>query len=299
MTSEEPKQTYRGNCHCGAFVYEVRLPEIKSAVDCNCSICSKKGALWVMPAPEDFKVVKGAASELSSYNFGSGNMTHKFCGNCATEIMVDFPNGPPGMKLGLNVRSIQDLDIFALEKKPFDGASLGDKYTPHAHKGSKPAEFEGGKAYTGSCHCGDVTFAVFSNPMDETWVGEGLMGGIVECNCSICARNGYVWIKPPAEQVVLAGDEDKIGRHVFNYGILAKTFCKRCGVPLTNECRSLSDEELAGMAEIAQYYHKLCKQVHPVNARVIDGLDLTRLQIRQVNGAGDLKPADTNPYVNP
>lgn len=97
----------------------------------------------------------------------------------------------------------------------------------------------------------------------------------------------------------MAGDEDKIGRHVFNYGILAKTFCKRCGVPLTNDCRSLSDEELAGMAEIAQYYHKLCKQVHPVNARVIDGLDLTRLQIRQVNGAGDLKPADTNPYVNP
>lgn len=97
----------------------------------------------------------------------------------------------------------------------------------------------------------------------------------------------------------MAGDEDEIGRHVFNYGILAKTFCKRCGVPLTNECRSLSDGELAGMAEIAQYYHKLCKQVHPVNARVIDGLDLTRLQIRQVNGAGDLKPADTNPYVNP
>lgn len=43
-------------------------------------------------------------------------MPAQFCGNCATEIMVDFPNGPPGMKLGLNV----SLESFAARYTPTD-----------------------------------------------------------------------------------------------------------------------------------------------------------------------------------
>lgn len=70
-------QTYRGNCHCAAFVYEVHLPEIKSASQCNCSICVKKGALWIMPMTDNFKVVKGAEKDLTSYSFGTMQMIHK------------------------------------------------------------------------------------------------------------------------------------------------------------------------------------------------------------------------------
>jgi len=70
-------KTYRGNCHCGAFVYEVQLPEIKSAGQCNCSICTKKGYLWAFPSTVNFKVVKGDESELTEYQFGSKNLSHK------------------------------------------------------------------------------------------------------------------------------------------------------------------------------------------------------------------------------
>jgi hypothetical protein len=70
-------KTYRGNCHCGAFVYEVKLPEIKGVGQCNCSICTKKGYLWVFPSTENFKIVKGAESDLTEYQFGVKNLTHK------------------------------------------------------------------------------------------------------------------------------------------------------------------------------------------------------------------------------
>jgi hypothetical protein len=70
-------KTYRGNCHCASFVYEVDVPEIKSVGECNCSICTKKGVLWVYAAPEALRVVKGSEDALTSYNFGTGFATHK------------------------------------------------------------------------------------------------------------------------------------------------------------------------------------------------------------------------------
>jgi hypothetical protein len=70
-TTEGEPRTYRGNCHCGAFVYEAQLPEIKSALECNCSICHKKGYLWVITEPAKFDIVKGTSDTLSRYTVGS------------------------------------------------------------------------------------------------------------------------------------------------------------------------------------------------------------------------------------
>lgn len=69
---------YRGNCHCGSFVYEAELPEIKSAMECNCSICHKKGYLWVFPTEgSKFDIVKGDKNALSQYTFGAKKLAHK------------------------------------------------------------------------------------------------------------------------------------------------------------------------------------------------------------------------------
>jgi len=35
----EQLHTYHGNCHCGAFKFAVKLPEVKDVYACNCSIC--------------------------------------------------------------------------------------------------------------------------------------------------------------------------------------------------------------------------------------------------------------------
>jgi hypothetical protein len=103
-TTEENAElkTYRGNCHCGAFVYEVQLPEIKSAGQCNCTICTKKGYLWAFPKDGDFKVVKGDEGDLTEYKFAGKNLSHKFCPTCGSALMAKG-NSPTGLSMGLNV----------------------------------------------------------------------------------------------------------------------------------------------------------------------------------------------------
>ncbi|KAF2174366.1 hypothetical protein K469DRAFT_500987, partial [Zopfia rhizophila CBS 207.26] len=72
-------QTYRGNCHCGAFVYEIQVPEIKSVYECDCSICYKNGYLWVFPYLHDYKIVKGDDNTLKEYAFANKTIIHKVC----------------------------------------------------------------------------------------------------------------------------------------------------------------------------------------------------------------------------
>jgi len=86
-------KTYRGNCHCGVFVYEMESAEIRSVRECNCSICHKKGYLWVRPKSGSFRIVKGDEESLATYTFGSGNVLHKFCSTCATPLMAHLPGG--------------------------------------------------------------------------------------------------------------------------------------------------------------------------------------------------------------
>jgi hypothetical protein len=41
--------TLRGSCHCGAIAFEVE-GKIERALECNCSICQRKGSkLWFIP----------------------------------------------------------------------------------------------------------------------------------------------------------------------------------------------------------------------------------------------------------
>jgi hypothetical protein len=42
-------KTYYGNCHCGAFKFNLKLLEIASVTSCNCSICFRKDYKWVFP----------------------------------------------------------------------------------------------------------------------------------------------------------------------------------------------------------------------------------------------------------
>ncbi|KAF9774547.1 hypothetical protein IL306_007433 [Fusarium sp. DS 682] len=139
--AQAPNITYRGNCHCGAFVFEIGIPEIKSVMACNCSICTKKGYLLLFPGGlDDLKIVKGSIEDLTNYTFSKGKLHHKFCPQCGTAIMVTMPNGLPNLNFGLNARSIQGLDTWSLARQPIDGASLGDKYEAPSYSGAQPPE---------------------------------------------------------------------------------------------------------------------------------------------------------------
>jgi hypothetical protein len=89
MSSDGNLKTYRGNCHCGAFIYEAKLPEITSYTECNCSICRKKGYAYLIP--DQLDIVKGSIDELASYTFNKGGFVHRFCPKCGTGVLASSP----------------------------------------------------------------------------------------------------------------------------------------------------------------------------------------------------------------
>ncbi|TFB06725.1 hypothetical protein CCMA1212_000433 [Trichoderma ghanense] len=223
------RRTYRGSCHCGAFTYEIDLPELKIVVECDCSFCSRMGNLYVPTSEEaNFRVANGSEEDLKSYTFGPGSKIHKFCPTCATSMLSRMPNGPAHMRLVLNARALQDVDVDLLERKYIFNSKIGDQYQPAEHKGGMPPNIDGGQLYTGSCHCGAITVALSCKPLKE-FDDER----VVVCNCRICQRNAYVWLFPRPENMVLSGSEDDIGRYTFSEGLTSKTFCRTCGVGMT------------------------------------------------------------------
>ena len=74
--------------------------------------------------------------------------------------------------------------------------------------------------YRGSCHCGAVRFEV--DAPDEIEVED--------CNCSICAKSGFLHlIVPKAKFKLLAGEENLI-HYTFNTGVADHMFCRVCGI---------------------------------------------------------------------
>ena len=59
---------FKGSCHCGAVAFEVE-GELKEVVDCNCSICQRKGALlWFVPRASLHLTTPEEA--VATYSFG-------------------------------------------------------------------------------------------------------------------------------------------------------------------------------------------------------------------------------------
>ncbi|KAL7918039.1 Mss4-like protein [Trichoderma austrokoningii] len=267
------RRTYQGSCHCGAFAFEIDLSEIDTVVNCDCSFCSRKGNLYVLTGEEDnFRVVRGSEERLTSYTFGPRNKIHKFCPNCATSMLSRMPNGPPRLKLLLNARAIQGIDINQIGRRNIFNSKLDLQYLPPAHKGGMPSSIEGGQLYTGSCHCGAVTVALSCKPLES---GEER---IEECSCDICRRNAYVWISPSFENVVLSGCEDAVGHYILPHGLTSKVFCRTCGVNMSSFRNPLSEEEILELNEQHLKAYTRSRAHYPINARTLHGLDVGKLK---------------------
>lgn len=74
--------------------------------------------------------------------------------------------------------------------------------------------------HTGGCHCGAVRFEVQAPSVLE----------LHECNCSICARTGFLHLIVPADRFRLLNGEDVLTEYRFNTGVARHLFCGVCGV---------------------------------------------------------------------
>lgn len=231
MAESTPElKTYQGNCHCGAFKFNIKIPELTSVTECNCSICFKKGYKWVFPGPGCFTVEKGEGN-LKDYRFGKCSILHKFCPTCGTGVMTERPGIAPGdVNIWINARALQDVDLWSLKVEKYNGAAVEPFYKPPAFNGPEPtAEIENSKLYTGSCHCGAVTLALKNDGPLSTEVE--LIG---ECDCSICSRNGRtLTYRSPSHISICLTPGTSLTSYSFAQKIYIHKFCPVCGVSVS------------------------------------------------------------------
>jgi hypothetical protein len=75
--------TATGSCHCGAVRFQVTIRSL-DVIDCNCSICEKKGLLHLICEEDDFELL-GGEKELIEYQFNTGAARHLFCSVCGVQ----------------------------------------------------------------------------------------------------------------------------------------------------------------------------------------------------------------------
>lgn len=74
--------------------------------------------------------------------------------------------------------------------------------------------------HKGGCHCGRVRFEVFAPAVIEA----------TDCNCSICAKSGYLHLFVAERDFRLLQGEEDLTTYTFNSGVAKHRFCRYCGV---------------------------------------------------------------------
>lgn len=114
---------HEGSCHCGRIAFEVE-GDIAEAMDCNCSLCRRRGGLlWF--APREALTLKTPEENLSTYTFNRHHIRHRFCANCGVAVFGEATHPATGAPtVAVNVRCLPDVDLAALKVTHFDGARL-------------------------------------------------------------------------------------------------------------------------------------------------------------------------------
>jgi len=110
--------------------------------------------------------------------------------------------------------------------------------------------------YKGSCHCGKIAFEV-----------EGEMKEVTACNCSMCSRRGsLLWFMPRAKLRLLT-PEKELSTYLFNKHAIKHRFCAACGIHAFGEGVDPKGNQVAA-----------------VNARSLEGVELSSLSVQNFNG---------------
>ena len=112
--------------------------------------------------------------------------------------------------------------------------------------------------YTGSCHCGAVRYTV---ELD-------LSQPLISCNCSMCGRSGTLLAFTPAEKFHLEKGSDSLTDYQFNKHVIHHVFCKVCGIKSFARGTAPDGREMVA-----------------INARCLAGVDVTTLQVNQIDGS--------------
>ena len=113
-------KTYIGRCHCGSVEFQV-ASDLADPVRCNCSFCTRRGAVLQKVPVEQFGVITGNEN-LSRY--GAREFSdHFFCKNCGIHTFTrSTRNNENAVVVSLACLSGVDLD--SIVPRIFDGAKI-------------------------------------------------------------------------------------------------------------------------------------------------------------------------------
>ncbi|KAJ6565447.1 hypothetical protein DFH09DRAFT_1278562 [Mycena vulgaris] len=281
-------KTYEGNCHCGAIKFSVVLPPLETTPlqSCACSICTKKGYLFVFPSKSAITLTKGAGTDglgagvLASYEFNSKQVSHRFCGTCGTAFgIVCTDLADDDARFALNARMFRDVDLWGLGLKENPGPTTPLAYTPPVFPGlaalvAEPLG-EGEKIYPGSCHCGAVTFAVKSPWLLETTGPADVENNqVLECDCSTCLRHAgmYTYPRPLSRAPMEVSPPDALATYFSPLGkqFGATQFCRVCGCVLFQKIVGPPAARVVVLPPNVQAMIREKCAIRPVQVRALD-----------------------------
>ncbi|MEO7324345.1 MAG: GFA family protein [Dokdonella sp.] len=108
---------YSGGCHCGRIAFDVDA-KIDKVIQCNCSLCSKRGYLLAFVSASQLHL-RTPEADMTTYTFNKHKIHHLFCPVCGVA-----PLGRSGDGVAINVRCLDDFDMTNIEIQAFDGRSL-------------------------------------------------------------------------------------------------------------------------------------------------------------------------------
>ena len=113
---------YKGSCHCGKIAFEVE-GEIKEVMACNCSMCSRKGALlWAVPRQKLHLLTP--EKDASTYLFNKHVIKHRFCADCGIHPFGEGADPKGNQMAAVNARCLEGIELSSLTVKNFNGRAL-------------------------------------------------------------------------------------------------------------------------------------------------------------------------------
>jgi hypothetical protein len=113
--------SYKGSCHCGQIKFEVQ-GTFETAMECNCTHCSRKGyLLWFVPRAS--LTLQSPAALLATYTFNKHVIKHHFCPSCGC-APFGFGVSQGAEMAAINVRCLEEVELSSVKRKFVDGRSF-------------------------------------------------------------------------------------------------------------------------------------------------------------------------------
>ena len=102
---------YLGSCHCGSVRFEIDTDELLTPYfRCNCSLCSRKGAVMGEIARSALEVTQGFEF-VTTYTWNTGEAQHYFCNRCG--IYTHHVMRGCTDRVGVNMACVEGVDVYA------------------------------------------------------------------------------------------------------------------------------------------------------------------------------------------